>query len=43
MIANKNNRVILEAVNITKTFPGVTALNDVSHPDECFFRCLFRL
>jgi ribose transport system ATP-binding protein len=30
MIANKNNRVILEAVNITKTFPGVTALNDVS-------------
>jgi ribose transport system ATP-binding protein len=30
MIANNNNRVILEAVNITKTFPGVTALNDVS-------------
>ncbi|HJX72289.1 MAG: D-xylose ABC transporter ATP-binding protein [Bacteroidetes bacterium RBG_13_42_15] len=30
MTANRNNGVVLEAVNITKTFTGVTALNNVS-------------
>jgi ribose transport system ATP-binding protein len=30
MIARRNNSVVLEAVNITKTFTGVTALSNVS-------------